>query len=135
MVTDGTAPGEARSLGQLVSALTEQTTRLVRAEIDLAKEELAAKAKRAGVGSGLLTAAAVLAFYAVGVAIATVVLALAVALPAWLAALIVFVATLLAAGLLAWVGVRQLKKITPAKPEVALENLREDVAALKEGIR
>ena len=135
MVTDGTAPGEARSLGQLVSALTEQTTRLVRAEIDLAKEELAAKAKRAGVGSGLLTVAAVLAFYAVGVAIATVVLALAVALPAWLAALIVFVATLLAAGLLAWVGVRQLKKITPAKPEVALENLREDVAALKEGIR
>jgi uncharacterized membrane protein len=133
MTTPATAPGEARSLGKLVSDLSEQTTRLVRAEIDLAKEELAAKAKKAGVGSGLILAAVVLAGYAFAVAIATVILALAVALPAWLAALIVFAVLVVVAVVLAVVGARQLKN-SKAKPEVTLANLQEDVAAVKEGL-
>lgn len=131
MVTHSTAPGEARTLGQLVGDLSEQTTRLVRAEIDLAKEELSAKAKRAGIGSGLLTAAAVLAAYTFAVGIAVVILAIAVALPAWLAALIVFAAMLAVTAILAAVGARQLKKSAPPKPEAAIENLKEDVSALK----
>ena len=134
MSTNGTVPGDARSLGKLVSDLTEQTSRLVRAEVELAKEELAAKARRAGIGSGLFLAAAVLAAYTVAVGIATVILAIAVALPAWLAALIVFVAMLLATAGLALAGRAQLKRSTPAKPERTIENLREDVAALKEGL-
>lgn len=134
MATNGAVPGDTRSLGKLVSDLSEQTSRLVRAEVELAKEELAAKAKRAGIGSGLITAALVLAAYTFAVGIATVIIALAVAMPAWLAALIVFVAMLAVTAILALVGRAQLKKSTPPKPERALENLREDVAAVKEGL-
>ena len=134
MATNGTVPGDNRSLGKLVSDLSEQTSRLVRAEVELAKQELAAKAKRAGIGSGLITAAAVLAGYTVAVGIATVIIALAVAMPAWLAALIVFVVMLAATAGLGLAGVAQLKKSSPPKPERAIENLREDVAAIKEGL-
>lgn len=134
MVTQTTRPGENRSLGQLVSDLSEQTARLVRTEIDLAKEELAAKAKRAGIGSGLLAAAGVLALYTFAVGIAAAILGLAVPLPAWAAALIVFGALLLVTGLLAGIGVRQLKRSTPPTPERALENIKEDVAAVKGGL-
>lgn len=134
MATNGTVPGDNRSLGKLVSDLTEQTSRLVRAEVELAKQELAAKAKRAGVGSGLITAAAVLAGYTVAVGLATVIIALTVAMPAWLASLIVFVVLLAATAGLALAGRAQLKKSRPPKPERTIENLREDVAAVKEGL-
>lgn len=134
MATNGAVPGDTRSLGKLVSDLSEQASRLVRAEVELAKEELTTKAKHAGIGSGMFIAAAVLAAYAVAVGIATVILALAVALPAWLAALIVFVAMLVAAGVLVLVGRAQVKKGTPPTPQRAIENLREDVAAVKGGL-
>ena len=129
MVTDGTATGEARSLGTLVNDLTEQTKRLVRAEIDLAKAEMAEKAKRAGAGIGLLVAAGILAFYAVGVAIAAAILGLAVPLPAWAAALIVLAAMLVVTGILVAVGVQLIKRAS-TKPET-LESIKDDVAALK----
>ncbi len=134
MATNGTVPGDTRSLGKLVSDLTEQISRLVRAEVELAKEELTAKAKRIGVGSGLLVAAAVLAGYTFAVGIATAIIALALALPAWLAALIVFAVLLAATVVLALVGRAKLKRSAPAKPERVIENLREDVAAVREGL-
>ncbi len=135
MVTTQTPPSEPRSLGQLVNDLSEQTSRLVRAEIDLAKEQLSAKAKQAGAGGGLLAGAAVIACYAVGVLIAAAVLGLAVALPAWAAALIVFGALLLLIGLLVLIGVRLLKKSSRALEPNPVEHLREDVAAVKGGLR
>lgn len=134
MATNGAVSGDTRSLGKLVSDLSEQTSRLVRAEVELAKEELAAKAKRAGIGSGLFVAAGVLAAYTFAVGIATVILAIAVALPAWLAALIVFVVMLAVTAILVLAGRAQLRRSAPAKPERALENLREDVAAVKGGL-
>ena len=134
MATHETAPGDTRSLGKLVSDLTEQTSRLVHAEVELAKHELAAKAKSAGIGSGLFVAAAVLAAYTFAVGIATVIIALSVALPAWLAALIVFVAMLLVTAILGLAGRAQLRKSTPPKPERTIESLRDDVAAVKGGL-
>jgi hypothetical protein len=134
MATNDAGPGDARSLGQLVSDLSEQAARLVRAEIDLAKEELTAKAKQAGIGGGLLAAAAVLACYTIGVGIATVILALSVPFEPWLAALIVFVAMVLLIALLGWLGVRRLKRGVPPTPSRAIESVQDDVAAIKEGL-
>lgn len=134
MATKDAGSGDTRSLGQLVSDLSEQTARLVRAEIDLAKAELAGKAKQAGIGGGLLAAAGVIACYAVGVGIATVILALSVPFEPWLAALIVFVAMLLLIALLAVLGVRRLKRGVPPTPELAIESVQDDVAAIKEGL-
>lgn len=134
MATNGAVPGDTRSLGKLVSDLSEQASRLVRAEVELAKEELAAKAKHAGIGSGMFLAAAVLAGYTLAVGIATVIIAIAVALPAWLASLIVFGAMLIVTLLLVLVGRAQVKQTGSPKPERAIENLREDVAAVKGGL-
>ena len=63
MTTQPGPTGETRSIGQLVSDLSEQTSRLVRAELDLAKAEIQAKAQQLGIGAGLLAAAGILALY------------------------------------------------------------------------
>jgi len=128
------APQDPRSLGQLVADLSEQATRLVRAEIDLAKAEVTSKAKDLGLGAGLLAGAAVLGLYAFGALIATAIIALAIALPAWLAALIVTVVLLAVAGVLAMIGLKHVKKGAPPVPERALENLQDDVETLKKGL-
>lgn len=130
------APADAqdpRSLGRLVSDLSEQTTRLVRAEIALARAELTSKAKEIGLGAGLLVGAAVLGLYTFAALIATAVIALAVALPAWLAALIVSVVLLLATALLAFLGLRHVRSGTPPTPEHAIENVKRDVDAVRKG--
>jgi len=128
------APEDPRSLGQLVSDLSEQAARLVRAEIELAKAEVTGKAKQAGIGAGLLAGAAVLAMYMLAAFIATAIIGLANVVAPWLAALIVSLVLLLVTALLGLLGVRHLKKGVPPVPERAMENLQEDVDAVKKGL-
>ncbi|UZN02582.1 phage holin family protein [Cellulomonas sp. S1-8] len=129
------APEDPRSLGRLVSDLSEQAVRLVRAEIDLAKAEVTAKAKEAGIGVGLLAGAGVVALYMVSAFIATAIIGLTTVMPAWLAALIVSVLLLLVTVLLAFLGIRRLKQGVPPVPERAMENLHEDVETVKKGLQ
>ena len=133
MTTQPGPTGEARSIGQLVSDLSEQTSRLVRAEIDLAKAEIQAKAQKLGIGAGLLVAAGVLGLYVLAAAIATAILGLSTVLAPWLAALIVTVFLLLVTVVLALVGIRQLKRGSPPTPDRAIENVQEDLEAVKAG--
>ena len=129
-----TAPGEAGAdptLGALVHDLTEQMSTLVRDEMRLAQAELAEKGKRAGVGVGLFSVAGLLAFFGVAVLIATAVLALSLAMSAWLAALIVAVVLLAASGVAAMLGKSNVERATPPKPEQAIEGIKDDVATVK----
>ena len=80
-----------RSFGELFKQLSEQTTTLVRQEVDLAKAEMAEKGKRAGTGAGLLGGGGLLGLGAFGALTATLILVLAIWLDAWLACLIVTV--------------------------------------------
>ena len=57
--------------GELVSHLSEQTTRLVRDEVALAKVELTEKAKHVGVGAGNFIGAGLVAQKRGGTLIAT----------------------------------------------------------------
>lgn len=131
---DGRTPPTTQqpTLGRLVEQLSEQATRLVRSEIALAKAELTQKAKRSGIGAGLLAAAGVIVLYAVGVLIWSAIIGLAEAWPLWLSALVVGVVMLVAAGALAMVGVKFLKKAT-TKPET-IDRVKDDIATVKEGI-
>ena len=52
------------SLAELVKQLSEQTTRLVHQEIELAKAELTVKGKRAGLGAGMFGGAGLFGLYA-----------------------------------------------------------------------
>jgi uncharacterized membrane protein YqjE len=121
------------TLGALVHDLTEQTSQLVRSEVELAKAELAQKGKEAGVGIGLFSAAGLLAFFGAAVLITTAILALALVLPAWASALIIGVLLLAAAGVAALMGKNKVAEASPPKPERAMEGVREDIATLKGG--
>src|SRR4051795_6562828 len=90
-----------RPIGELVRDLSEQTSALVRNEVELAKAELTVKARTAGIGAGMFGGAGALGFYALGALTATLILALATVVDAWLAALIVTVVYGAVAGLLA----------------------------------
>jgi uncharacterized membrane protein YqjE len=136
-MTDGNGPGDLRdrTMGELLKHLSDQTTTLVRREIDLAKAELAEKGKHAGLGLGLFGGAGAFAFYGVGGMVATGILLLALVLPAWLAALIVTVALFLCAAIMALVGKRQVSRAVPPVPEAAASGLKADVDTVKEAVR
>jgi MFS family permease len=120
-------PQHEASAAELVTQLSEQTSRLVRQEMELAKAELAAKGKRAGLGAGLFGGAGTLGFYALGVLVAAAVLGLATAVSAWLAALIVAVVLGTVAGILALAGKEKVSEATPPVPEQTTESVKEDV--------
>lgn len=127
----GSSPASDASLGELVKQLSEQTSRLARQEAELAKAELVAKGKRAGIGAGMFGGAGAFAFYGLGALIAAAVLALATAVTAWLAALIVAVVLAAIAGVLAMIGKREVQEATPPVPEQAAESVKEDVEFAK----
>jgi tetrahydromethanopterin S-methyltransferase subunit C len=114
-------------VAELIKQLSEQTSRLARQEIELAKAELAVKGKRFGIGAGMFSAAGVCGFYAVGALVATVILALSTAITAWLAALIVTLVLGAVAGVLALQGKNKVQQATPPVPEQATESVKEDV--------
>lgn len=119
------------SLAELVQQLSEQTSRLAHQEVELAKAELTAKGKRAGIGAGMFGGAGVFGLYGFGALIAAAILALATAVAAWLAALIVASVLGAIAGVLALQGRRQVREATPPVPEQATESVKEDVEVIK----
>ena len=133
----GTAPGAGSSprgddsTGELVSRLSQDVSQLVRDELRLAQLKVGGKAKQAGIGVGILGAAGILALYGLGVLIATAILALALALDAWLAALIVGVVLLAVAGIAALLGKKRVGEAGPPVPERAVSNVKRDVDAVK----
>lgn len=118
-------------MGELVSRLSTEMSSLVRGELELARLELTEKAKHTGKGAGAFGAAGLVALYGVGALIATAILALALVMDAWLAALLVGVVLLAIAGFIALFGKKQVTEGTPMKPERATENLRRDVETVK----
>jgi len=119
------------STGELVSQLSQEMSQLVRDELRLAQVEVSGKAKKAGIGVGMFGAAGLLALYGVGVLIATAILALALALDAWLAALIVGVVLLAVAGIAALLGKKRVTEASPPVPTLAVDNVKEDVDAIR----
>jgi len=127
-------PARERPVGQLVSDASEQLSRLVRDEMRLAVAELQQKGKRAGVGAGLFGVAGVLGFYGGAALVACLVLALALVVAPWLAALLVGAAVLLIAGALALAGKKQVQAAVPPVPEGTVASVKKDVEAVKEGL-
>ena len=121
-----------RSTAELLRELSEQTGDLVRKEMELAKAELREKGKAAGLGAGMFGGAGLVALYAVGALTACVILALAIVVDAWLAALIVGVGYLALAGILALTARKKVEQATPPLPEQAIESTKEDIEWTKQ---
>lgn len=127
-----TADPAQASTADLVRDAAEQISRLVRDELALAKAEMTEKGKRAGVGAGLFGGGGLIALYGVAGLLTTVVLALAEAMPAWLAALIVTVVLFAVAAVLALLGRRHVQQATPPVPEQAIDSVKADIEQVKE---
>ena len=132
-----------RSSVQLVKDLTEQASTLVHKElelvkleltenVELAKAELVAKGKQAGVGGAALAGAAVAGLLALGALTAFLILALDGAMPAWAAALVVTAVWALVALPLALFGRERIKDIGSPVPQRTVQSVKEDVAWLKD---
>ncbi|MFN2479016.1 MAG: phage holin family protein [Pseudonocardiaceae bacterium] len=115
------------SAAELVTRLSEQISRLIRDELQLALTELKQKAKRAGIGGGMIGAAGTVALLGLGALMIGAIVALARLLPLWAAALIIGGAALLLAGLLALLGINQLKSAMPPTPEQAIASIKRGV--------
>jgi len=115
------------STGELVKQLSEQTTTLVRKEIELAKAELSQKGKVAGEGAGMFGGAAVIGLLALGALTAVIIALLDKAMDFWIAALIVAVVYGAIAAVLAVTGRDRVKKGMPPAPEQTVETVKEDV--------
>jgi uncharacterized membrane protein YqjE len=115
------------STGDLVKQLADQSSTLVRQEIELAKAELSAKGKVAGEGAGMFGGAAIVALLALGTLTALVLSLLDKAMDFTWAALIVTVVYTAIATVLALGGRTRLKRGMPPAPEQTIETVKEDV--------
>ncbi|GAB2326238.1 phage holin family protein [Streptomyces griseoincarnatus] len=122
---------DEHTVGELVGQATEQISRLARQEVALAKEELAEKGRRAGVGGGMLGAAGAFGYAGLLALAATGIAALDLVLPLWAAALIITGVLFAIAGALALTGRGQLRRATPPKPERTLGSVKADVEEIK----
>jgi len=115
------------STGELVKQLTQQTSDLVRQEIDLAKAEMTEKGKKTGVGAGILGGSGLMALFGLAALTTAAIAALSEAMDVWAAALIVAAVYLAVAGVLALTGRNRLQEAAPMAPEQTIETMKEDV--------
>jgi hypothetical protein len=122
-----------RTLGQLVASATQDMSAIVKSEIDLAKAEITADAKKAGSGAALVAIAGVFAFLALILLLISAAYGLVAAgLAPWLAFLIVAVALLVIGGICVLVARSAFQKIQ-GKPERTIKTTQDTIAAIKPG--
>jgi hypothetical protein len=124
-----------RSTSELVRDLSEQSTRLVRQEIALARAELTQKGAQAGLAIGLLGGAGILSLYGLGALTAGGILLLSTATKAWVAAVIIAGGIFVVAGAAALIAKARLARAAPPVPEATIETAKKDVATIRASIR
>ncbi len=127
--TTGTSVDDP-SLGQLFAAASRDLSLLIHQEIELAKTELAVDAKRAGIGAGFLGSAGFLGLLAA--LFLSIALAFGIAglgLPLGVGFLIVGALYLLVAAVLAFGGLKAVKKVGP--PKRTIKTVKDDITWAK----
>lgn len=123
MEADVRKDAEDRSLSDLISELTRETSTLIRQEVDLAKTEISAKASLVAKDVGMLAAGVLVAYAGILTLIAALVILLAQAgMPWWGSALLVGVVIVAIGGLLVRSGINALRRtdLTPRRTIDAL---------------
>ena len=116
-----------RPLGEVAKNLTSDVSLLVRQEIELAKAEMAQKARTAAPGIGMFGGAGVVALCAAGALTAFAVLVFSIFLPEWAAALIVGAVLAALAVVLVRQGKERVADAGKPIPEQTIETVKEDV--------
>ena len=118
-----------KSLFTLVGELPEVISKLISAEVNRIKAELGFKARNYGIGVGLVAIAGFVSIFLLGTLIATGIIALAMVMPAWAAALSVSGVLLLIVLILVAVAARRFV-VASEDPGIA-ESVRRDVDAVR----
>ena len=115
-----------KSLGDVVTEVTEKASLLVREEIELAKAEISQKVTRIGKGAGALAAAGALAVFALTFFFHALAWFFVEAFDweVWFGYLTTFAVILVLGGLIGWLGVRWLKGGSPPTPDLAIEEAK-----------
>ena len=128
-------PDAERSIPELLQRLTTETTLLVRQELQLAQAELAQKWKKVNRSTGFFAAATLLGLGAFGTLTTTFLGALTMAMPLWIAGLIVTVVYGIIAATAAQCGWAAIKKVGLPVPHQTIETLHDDAEALRAGVQ
>ncbi len=123
-----------RSLGELFSELAQDTTTLVRKEVQLAKTEMSQKASRVGKDVGFLAVGGAVAYAGLLAVLAGVIVLLGQVIPMWLSALLVGLVVAGVGYFLVRRGLDALKREDLA-PRQTIETLKEDQQWAKDQMR
>ena len=123
-----------RSLGELFSELAQETSTLVRQEVNLAKTEMSDKASRAGKHVGVLAAGGAVAYAGLLAVLAGIIALLNNVMPLWASALLVGVVVAVVGYLLVRRGLDALKR-EDFTPRETIETLKEDQQWAKDQTR
>jgi uncharacterized membrane protein YqjE len=119
--------GADKSLGDVVTEVTEKASFLVREEIELAKTEITEKVTKLGKGAGALAAAGTLAVFALIFFFHALAWFLNDAFnwsTVWPGYLATFVIILALGAIIGFLGLRWLKGGSPPTPELAIEEAK-----------
>jgi uncharacterized membrane protein len=130
---EGRAGAESRSIGELLRDLANDSTRLVRDELTLAKTEAQEKVSQVGAAVAMMAVGAVLAIPALVLILQAVVTVLSNFMWDWVAMLLVGVVIALVGYLLVRKGQNDLSAGKLA-PERTAANLRRDVRLVQEKV-
>ncbi|PWK83690.1 putative superfamily III holin-X [Lentzea atacamensis] len=122
------------SLGDLVSELTGDLSKLMRQELELAKAEIRQEAAKAGKATGMLAAAGFAGYLTTVLLSLALVFALGAVMPLGWAALIVAALWGVTGAVLYSSGRAKLRTVNP-KPERTVETLKEDAEWAKHPTR
>ena len=118
------------SIGQLAADASTQLSTIIRGEVELAKLELTASVKKAGIGAAMFAAAGVILAYSLTFGLISLAEGIhSLGLWRWLSYLIVFAALVILALILVFVGIRMVKKVK--SPERTIATTKDTVAYLK----
>ena len=112
------------SVKQLFGDLARETSTLVRQEVRLAQVEMTEKATFVGKQAAFIGAGSAIGIVGMLALVAALILGLGTLIPLWTSALLVGVVFMIAAVVLAEVGVQRLKSFDP-KPRQTINELKE----------
>lgn len=134
MATSGGRP-EHEGIGSAAKQLSEDLGILVRKEMELARREMMEKVKTAGVGAGMLSGSAITGLLTLGSLTALLIVAIGLALPLWLSALIVTAMWAAITAVLALTGKKKIQDAGPLVPEQTIQSVKEDVQWAQTGLK
>lgn len=118
-------PSGDRSISEILDDMATNVQRIIRSEVRLAKTEVQEEAVKAGKGAAALGSGAVVAAYSAGFLLLAALFALEIAVPSWLAALIVALFSGTIGAALVTKGITRIKQVH-FRPERTISTMKEN---------